>query len=111
MGFVIIILTAIFAIIFITIGIQNGGTVVDVSVLTWHFTQVPLTLVMIECLALGVFITIIVAGINEIRLRHNLWNCEKEKKKLAEELKALRNLPLTEEPGISKSEEISKEGE
>lgn len=96
MGFVIVLLSC-FAILFLTIlGIQNGNTITDVVIFTRSFNDVPLTLVMIEAFALGIIVTIIIAGINELRLRQRLWELEKKNKELTEEIKALRNVPLNE---------------
>lgn len=96
MGFVIVLLSC-FAILFLTIlGIQNGNTMTDVVIFTRSFNDVPLTLVMIEAFALGIIVTIIIAGINELRIRQRLWELEKKNKELTEEIKALRNVPLNE---------------
>ncbi len=96
MGFVIVLLSC-FAILFLTIlGIQNGNTMTDVVIFTRSFNDIPLTLVMIEAFALGIIVTIIIAGINELRLRQRLWDLEKKNKELTEEIKALRNVPLNE---------------
>lgn len=106
MGFIMIIISGILLILGITIGIQNGNTIVDFNLLKWHYSNVPLTLLLIEAIAVGIVITVIVAGINEIRLRGRLWNLQKENKKLLDELKALKNIPFVEE-----GEEVKEAGE
>ncbi len=115
MGFIMIIISGILLILGITIGIQNGNTIVDFNLLKWHYSNVPLTLLLIEAVAVGIVITVIVAGINEIRLRGRLWNLQKENKKLLDELKALKNIPFAEESeeseGIAESEEVKTEEE
>lgn len=116
MGFIMIIISGILLILGITIGIQNGNTIVDFNLLKWHYSNVPLTLLLIEAVAVGIVITVIVAGINEIRLRGRLWNLQKENKKLLDELKALKNIPFAEEgeesEGIAaESEEVKTEEE
>lgn len=96
MGFVIVLLSC-FAILFLTIlGIQNGNTMTDVIIFTRYFNDVPLTLVMIESFALGIIVAIIIAGINELRIRQRIWELEKKNKELTDEIKALRNVPLNE---------------
>ncbi len=87
---------AIFTILGMIIGTQNGNTLVDVSILTWTFKDLPLTLVLIETFALGVFFTIIVSVIDEIRLKNRVWRCNKDIKDLKAELAALRNIPVEE---------------
>ena len=95
---------AIISIIGIIIGTQNGNTFVDVSILTWTFHGVPLTLVLIETFAFGVIFTIIVAVIDEIRLKNRLWRTQGELKELKKELTALRNLPV-EDVNVNKEED------
>uniref|UniRef100_A0A7C4YEW9 LapA family protein n=1 Tax=candidate division WOR-3 bacterium TaxID=2052148 RepID=A0A7C4YEW9_UNCW3 len=96
MGFVIVLLSCI-AILFLTIlGIQNGNTLTDVALFTRIFKDVPLTLVMIESFAAGIIVAVIIAGLNELRIRQKLWEIEKRNKELTDEIKALRNVPLNE---------------
>jgi len=85
---------AIFTILGITIGTQNGTTLVNVSLLSWTFHDIPLTIVLIETFAIGVFFTIIVAVIDQIRLKNRLWKSTNEIKKYKEELTSLRNFPV-----------------
>lgn len=87
---------AIFTILGMIIGTQNGNSLVDVSILIWTFKGLPLTLVLIETFALGVFFTIIVAIIDEIRLKNRIWRSQNEIKELKKELAALRNIPVEE---------------
>lgn len=87
---------SIFTVIGIIVGTQNGNTMVDISILVWNFRNLPLTLVLIETFAIGVIFTIIVAVIDEIRLKNRLWRKRNEIKELKKELTALRNLPVEE---------------
>lgn len=87
---------SIFTIAGIIVGTQNGNTLVDVSILIWNFNDIPLTLVLIETFAVGIIFTIIVAVIDEIRLKNRLWRKRNEIKELKKELTALRNLPVEE---------------
>lgn len=96
MGFLIVLLSCL-AILFLTIlGIQNGNTMTDVVIFTRSFNDVPLTLVLIEAFAVGIMVAIIVAGINELRIRQRMWELERKNKELTEEIKALRSVPLNE---------------
>lgn len=109
------ILAAIFVILGIIIGTQNGGTIVDVHLLKWRWEQLPLSLVLIEAIALGMVFVIIIGGVNEFKLRVKLRSLRKEIQGLRGELNALRTLPVSEveEMGreIGEEEEIEGEGE
>jgi uncharacterized integral membrane protein len=100
---------AIFTILGMIIGTQNGGTLVDVSILIWTFKDMPLTLVLIETFAIGVFFTIIVAIIDEIRLKNRIWRSQKEINELKKELAALRNIPVEEAIIDQKEKEKEKQ--
>ncbi len=90
------ILAGIFVIFAIIVGTQNGGTTVDVHVLKWHFEGVALNIVIIESIVLGMIFVIIIAGVNEFRLRNRLRLQRKEIREVKNELDALRSLPVTE---------------
>ena len=77
---------AIFTIMGMIIGTQNGNTLVDISILIWTFKDLPLTLVLIETFAIGVLFTLIVAIIDEIRIKNRLWKSHREIKELKKEL-------------------------
>ena len=62
MGIIMVIISAIFVIFGIIIGTQNGNTLVNFAFLKWHYENVSLTLLLIESLLVGVFITIIIEG-------------------------------------------------
>ncbi|MFQ5905914.1 MAG: lipopolysaccharide assembly LapA domain-containing protein [bacterium] len=79
----------------IVIGIQNGVQVVDVDVLTWSWNDIPLVVVMIECIVFGMFLTVIISAPYEIRLWARLRAHRRELKMLKVELDNMRNLPLT----------------
>jgi uncharacterized integral membrane protein len=113
---------AIFTIFGMIIGTQNGNSLVDVSILIWTFKDLPLTLVLIETFAIGVFFTIIVAIIDEIRLKNRIWRFQSEIRELKKELAALRNIPVEEAiidqrekqelmKEMHKTEEIQQPGE
>ncbi len=96
MGFLVVLLSSVAILLLTILGIQNGNTTTDVVLFTKSFKDVPLTLVMIEAFAIGIIVAVIIAGINEIRIRQKIWELEKKNKELSEEVKALRNLPLNE---------------
>ncbi|TET17385.1 MAG: LapA family protein [Candidatus Cloacimonadota bacterium] len=98
---------AIFTIVGMIIGTQNGNTLVDVSILIWTFRDLPLTLVLIETFAIGIFFTILVAIIDEFRLKNRIWRSQNEIKALKKELSTLRNIPL-QDTMIEKNEEKEK---
>lgn len=100
-------LAGVFVIFAIIIGTQNGGTTVDVYLLKWHFEELPLSIVLIEAIVLGMVFVIIIAGVNEFRLRNRLRLHRREIKELRGELDALRSLPVTgmEEMSEEKEEE------
>jgi uncharacterized integral membrane protein len=108
---------SIFTVIGIIVGTQNGNTLIDISILVWSFHNIPLTLVLIETFAIGVIFTIIVAVIDEIRLKNRLWRKRNEINELKKELTALRNLPVekvetdieTKKPSTEESEEKKDE--
>ncbi len=87
---------AIFTVLGIIVGTQNGTTLVDISLLTWTFHSIPLTLVLIETFAIGIVFTIIVAVIDEVKLKNRLWKANRENRELKKELTSLRNLPVEE---------------
>lgn len=78
----------------IAVGVQNGVEEVDLSLLMWSWNGLPLVVVMIECLAFGMFLTIIVGAPYEIRLWARLRAQRKEMRTLKSELDSMRNLPL-----------------
>jgi len=97
MGFLITLVVSIFLILGIVVGTQNGNTVVDFYCLKWYFRDVSLSLLLIEAMLAGIVVAVIIAAIGEVRLRANLWRLSQENKKLREELKKLKELPLEEE--------------
>lgn len=97
MGFLITLVVSIFLILGIVVGTQNGNTVVEFYFLKWHFEKVSLSLLLIEAVLVGIVVAVIIAAIGEVRLRANLWRVYQENKKLKEELRKLKELPLEEE--------------
>ena len=101
MTLIISLLAGIILIFGIVVGTQNGNTMVDFHLLKWHFEEIPLILLVIESIAIGFFITIILAGVNTIKLKLQTREILKENKNLQKEMKALKNLPFEEGEGES----------
>lgn len=98
----------------IAVGIQNGVEEVDLNLLMWSWNGIPLVVVMIECIAFGMFLTIVIGVPYEIRLWARLRAQRKQMRTLKGELDNMRNLPLSgleeavaEEP--AKKEETEEE--
>jgi uncharacterized integral membrane protein len=101
---VFLIVVAVLVLVAIVIGIQNGVQVVDLQLLMWSWSQIPLIVVMIVCMAFGMFLAIVVALPYEIRLYFRLRMQQRNTRNLKVELDNMRNLPLG---GV---EEAIKEG-
>jgi uncharacterized integral membrane protein len=99
MTLIISLLSGILLIFGIIIGTQNGNTMVDFHLLKWHFEDIPLTLLVIESVLIGFIITIILAGVNTIKLKIQTREITIENKNLQKEIKALKNLPFEEGEG------------
>ena len=85
-----ILLVAVFGIV---IGAQNYSTLVDIKILNKTIKNVPLTLLIIECIIVGIVLAFIAAIYDRIVLSRKLREKEKEVRDLLEEVKALRMLP------------------
>jgi uncharacterized membrane protein YciS (DUF1049 family) len=88
-------IVAVLVLIAIVIGVQNGVQLVDLNLLLWSWSQIPLIAVMIICIAFGMFLAIVIALPNEIKLFFRVRAQQKEAKNLKLELDNMRNLPLT----------------
>jgi uncharacterized membrane protein YciS (DUF1049 family) len=99
-----LVLVVVLILMAIAIGIQNGDQLVNVFVLKWSWSDIPLVMVMIECIAFGMFLTIIIGVPYEIRMWLNLRAQRKEMKMMRAELDSMRNLPLS---GVE--EEVTEE--
>ena len=86
----------------IIIGSQNGNTLVDFYLLKWSFKDIPLTLLVIESILMGFILTIIISGVNTIKMKLQMRELSKDNKNLQREIKALKNLPFEEEDEESK---------
>ena len=93
----------------IIIGSQNGNTLVDFYLLKWSFEDIPLTLLVIESILMGFILTIIISGVNTIKMKLQMRELSKENKNLQREIKALKNLPFEEEESKEPEEIITVE--
>jgi uncharacterized membrane protein YciS (DUF1049 family) len=93
----------------IIIGSQNGNTLVDFYLLKWSFKDIPLTLLVIESILMGFILTIIISGVNTIKMKLQMRELAKENKNLQREIKALKNLPFEEEESKEPEEIITVE--
>jgi|UniRef100_A0A7V3PSC4 uncharacterized integral membrane protein len=97
--FRIILILIAFVILFI-LGWQNQCPVSEVKVFFKTFYDVPVALVMLYSFAFGALCVGIFTIISEIRLRNRLAQHRKEMEALTEELRALRNAPLSIIPSV-----------
>ncbi|MEJ2355784.1 MAG: LapA family protein [candidate division WOR-3 bacterium] len=93
----------------IIIGSQNGNTMVNFYLLKWSFEDIPLTLLVIESILMGFILTIIISGVNTIKMKLQMRELSKENKNLQREIKALKNLPFEEEESKEPEEIITVE--
>jgi uncharacterized integral membrane protein len=105
MTLIISVILGILLIFGIIIGSQNGNTLVDFYLLKWHFEELPLTLLVIESILVGFILTVIISGVNTIKMKFQMREITKENINLQKQIKALKNLPFEEEEE-EKPEEI-----
>lgn len=105
MTLIISVILGILLIFGIIIGSQNGNTLVNFYLLKWHFEDLPLTLLVIESILIGFILTIIISGVNTIKMKLQMREVTKENINLKKQIKALKNLPFEEEEE-EKPEEI-----
>jgi uncharacterized integral membrane protein len=53
----------------IIVGSQNGNTFVNFYLLKWKFEDISLTLLVIESILVGFILTMILSGINTIKMK------------------------------------------
>ena len=106
MTLIISVILGILLIFGIIIGSQNGNTLVNFYLLKWHFADIPLTLLVIESILVGFILTIIISGVNTIKMKLQMREITKENINLQKQIKALKNLPFEEEEEEEKPEEI-----
>jgi uncharacterized integral membrane protein len=111
MTLIVSLISGIILIFGIIVGTQNGNTLVTFYLLKWKFENIPLTLLVIESILIGSLITIILSGINTIKMKLQMREVQKENKNLQKEIKALKNLPFEEEEEEEEEEAELEEDE
>ncbi len=111
MTLIVSLISGIILIFGIIVGTQNGNTLVTFYLLKWKFENIPLTLLVIESILIGSLITIILSGVNTIKMKLQMRAVQKENKNLQKEIKALKNLPFEEEEETAESDEDEENNE
>ena len=107
MTLIVSLILGILLILGIIIGSQNGNTIVSFYLLKWKFENISLTLLVIESILIGFLLTMILSGVNTIKMKLQMREITNENKNLQKEIKALKNLPFEEDEGTEEeSEEI-----
>lgn len=113
MSLIVALVSGILLIFGIIVGTQNGNTMVTFYLLKWKFENISLTLLLLESILIGIVISVIISGINIIKMKLEMRDVVRENKNLQEEIKALKNLPFEEEEETEEveiGEEEKKEG-
>jgi uncharacterized integral membrane protein len=105
MTLIISLISGIILIFGIIVGTQNGNTLVTFYFLKWKFENISLTLLVIESIIIGIILTIILSGVNTIKMKLQMREVQKENKNLQKEIKALKNLPFEEEEEEAEADE------
>ncbi len=79
--------------------IQNSYQYVSVNLFNQKYTEVLLLVVLFEAFVLGIVFWFIISIAQFFKLHRVLSRQRKENKKLLEEIKAIRNMPLQEVDG------------
>ena len=95
---------AIVIIVVLGFSLQNTEKV-TVQLLHYHYTDVPLFLVIYVAFCFGIFVYLLVAVFHQLQLRSEISHLRKENRKLQRELDDMRNLSLGDD-----IEEGSSEG-
>jgi uncharacterized integral membrane protein len=79
---------------------QNADPVVSVQVMGWQSPEMPLSYALFLAGLAGYFLCLLVALINQVRLRSQIGALRKKNRELQTELDRLRNFAIEEEiPG------------
>jgi uncharacterized membrane protein YciS (DUF1049 family) len=111
MTLIVSLISGIILIFGIIVGTQNGNTMVTFYFLKWKFENISLTLLVIESIIIGIILTIILSGVNTIKMKLQMREVLKENKNLQKEIKALKNLPFEEEEEEAAESEENEENE
>ncbi|MBU0743364.1 LapA family protein [bacterium] len=75
---------------------QNSDQSVDLDLLWWKFLAIPLYYVMLGGFLAGIFVSLVVGGIREVKLRNRLRALGRDLRDRDNEIAELRSLPLRE---------------
>ena len=109
MTFFVALVSGIIIILGIIVGTQNGNTLVTFHLLKWKFEDISLTLLLIESILIGIVIAVIIAGVNQIKLRLQMRQLRIKNRSLEREIKAIKNMPFEEVEEEEFFEEEKKE--
>ena len=87
-----ILISAAIIILGIIVGTQNGNTIVDVKLLGWSYENLSLSLLMLECILIGMIIILLIAIFYEIRQRARYYKAQRRIQALEKELQEIRKL-------------------
>lgn len=82
---------------------QNSEPKVQVQIITWQSPSLPLSFMLFLAALAGYIVSLLVAVINQLRLRSELSAQKRRNQSLQNELERLRNFMLEEEgtePGV-----------
>ena len=85
--------------------IQNSYQRVDVNLLNHKYIDVPLVLVLFEAFVLGILFWFVISIAQFFKLHGALSKQKKENKRLLEEIKAIRNMPLQDSAEVQEPDE------
>ncbi len=86
-------------VIFFLVGFlsQNAEPKVQVQIITWQSPQLPLSFMLFLAALVGYIVSLLVAVINQLRLRSEISAQKRRNQALQNELERLRNFALEEE--------------
>ncbi|KPJ53039.1 hypothetical protein AMJ39_06125 [candidate division TA06 bacterium DG_24] len=91
-----VVLLAVVILFVIIVGVQNGGEIVTFRILRWEFAGIPLNMILVEALAIGMLLGVMISIFHAVGMRTRIWRQKKEISRLTSELVAMRNLPIEE---------------
>jgi len=99
------ILVAVVIVLILGFSLQNQEQRVSVHIATWESPDIPLYFALFIAFVIGIVVWFIVAAFQILHVKSELKVCRREKRKLQEELTALRNLPLDETEAVPQPDE------
>jgi len=92
-------------VIFFLVGFlsQNADPKVHVQIITWESPELPLSFMLFLAALVGYIVSLLVAVINQLRLRSEISAQKRRNQALQHELERLRNFALEEDSGTGVS--------